>query len=145
MAELGKNELDISVESTYDGMIAVNSSGIADLFNKAAERITGLNAKDVLRKPAVDVIPNKRLQIVLEEGIAEIGKRRIWAVPYRRPSMIPQFLEKYGKLSERLDMSIRSKTISESEAMRHPLRTVLKQAPLPYAKKWQRNIGRPES
>ena len=53
MAELGKKELDISVESTYDGMIAVSSRGIAALFNKAAEQITGLNAKDVLGKPAV--------------------------------------------------------------------------------------------
>jgi len=76
MAELGKNEIDIIFESMYDGMIAVNSSGIVTLFNKAAGRITGCNAKDVLGKPAVGVIPNTRLHIVIEEGVTEIGQEQ---------------------------------------------------------------------
>ena len=77
MAGLGKNEIDIIFESTYDGMIAVNRNGIVTLFNKAAERMTGLSSKVVLGKPAVDVIPNTRLHIVLAEVVAEIGQEQI--------------------------------------------------------------------
>ncbi len=76
MAELGINELDIIFDSTYDGMVAVNNDGIVTLFNKAAERITGLRVREVLRQPAVRFIPNIRLHIVLAEGAAEIGQEQ---------------------------------------------------------------------
>lgn len=76
MEELHKSEIEIILDSTYDGMIAVKSDGVVTLFNKAAERITGLSAKDVVGKPAVDVIPNTRLHIVLAEGKPEIGQEQ---------------------------------------------------------------------
>jgi len=76
MSDIAKNEIDIIFDSTYDGMIAVNSSGVVTLFNKAAERITGLAAKDVIGRPAVDVIPNTRLHIVLAEGKPEINQEQ---------------------------------------------------------------------
>jgi len=76
MEELPKSEIEIIFDSTYDGMIAVKSDGVVTLFNKAAERITGLSAKDVIGRPAVDVIPNTRLHIVLAEGKPEIGQEQ---------------------------------------------------------------------
>jgi len=76
MEELPKSEIEIIFDSTYDGMIAVKSDGVVSLFNKAAERITGLNAKEIIGRPAVDVIPNTRLHIVLAEGKAEIGQEQ---------------------------------------------------------------------
>ena len=76
MTDLAKNDIDIIFDSTYDGMIAINSDGIVTLFNKAAERITGLKAKDMIGKRAVDVIPNTRLHHVLAEGAAEIGQEQ---------------------------------------------------------------------
>jgi PAS domain S-box-containing protein len=76
MEELPKSEIEIIFDSTYDGMIAVQSDGLVTLFNKAAERITGLSAKDVIGRPAVDVIPNTRLHIVLAEGRPEIGQEQ---------------------------------------------------------------------
>lgn len=76
MTDLAKNDIDIIFDSTYDGMIAINSDGIITLFNKAAERITGRKAKDMVGKPAVEVIPNTRLHHVLAEGVAEIGQEQ---------------------------------------------------------------------
>jgi PAS domain S-box-containing protein len=76
MTDLAKNDIDIIFDSTYDGMIAINNDGIVTLFNKAAERITGLRAKDMIGKPAVDVIPNTRLHLVLADGVAEIGQEQ---------------------------------------------------------------------
>ncbi len=76
MEELPKSEIETILDSTYDGMIAVQSDGVVTLFNKAAERITGLSAKDIIGRPAVDVIPNTRLHIVLAEGRPEIGQEQ---------------------------------------------------------------------
>jgi len=76
MTDLAKNDIDIIFDSTYDGMVAINSDGIVTLFNKSAERITGLRAEDMIGHPAVDVIPNTRLHLVLAEGVPEIGQEQ---------------------------------------------------------------------
>jgi len=76
MTAITTHELDIILDSTHDGMIAVNKTGVVTLFNKAAERITGLKAINVLNHPAVDVIPNTRLHIVLLEGKPEINQEQ---------------------------------------------------------------------
>jgi PAS domain S-box-containing protein len=76
MDAITARELDIILDSTHDGMIAVNRSGVVTLFNRAAERITGLKAESVIGKPAVDAIPNTRLHIVLREGKPEINQEQ---------------------------------------------------------------------
>lgn len=76
MEKPAKSEIEIILDSTHDGMIAVNSDGLVTLFNQAAERITGLAAEDIIGRPAVDVIPNTRLHIVLTEGRPEIGQEQ---------------------------------------------------------------------
>jgi PAS domain S-box-containing protein len=76
MTAITTRELDIILDSTHDGMIAINKSGVVTLFNKAAERITGLKAESVLNRPAVEVIPNTRLHVVLSEGKSEINQEQ---------------------------------------------------------------------
>lgn len=69
-------EIAVVLNSTHDGMIAVNAAGMVNLFNKAAERITGLRAGDVLGRPAVEAIPNTRLHIVLASGQQELNRQQ---------------------------------------------------------------------
>jgi PAS domain S-box-containing protein len=57
-------------------MIAVNEHGIVTLFNRAAERITGLQADKVIGRPAVEAIPNTRLHIVLSTGEPELNRQQ---------------------------------------------------------------------
>jgi len=76
MTAITSRELDIILDSTHDGMIAVDRSGIVTLFNRAAERITGLRAEAVIGRPARDVIPNTRLPIVLSEGKPELNQEQ---------------------------------------------------------------------
>jgi PAS domain S-box-containing protein len=71
-----KREIEIILDSTHDGMIAVNEAGLVTLFNKAAERITGLRAEELFGHPAVEVIPNTRLHIVLSTGEPELNQRQ---------------------------------------------------------------------
>ncbi len=68
--------METIVDSTHDGMIAVNEAGYVTLFNKAAERITGLNAKAIVGRPAVDAIPNTRLHYVLATGEPELNQQQ---------------------------------------------------------------------
>ena len=76
MASITQQEIEIILNSTHDGMIAVNGSGIVTVFNRAAERITGLKAEDVIGRVAVKVIPNTRLHIVLATGNEEINQQQ---------------------------------------------------------------------
>ena len=76
MADLTTREIDIILDSTHDGMIAVDRSGIVTLFNRAAERITGLKAETVLARPAIKVIPNTRLHVILAGGKPEINQEQ---------------------------------------------------------------------
>ncbi|MBS1126864.1 MAG: sigma-54-dependent Fis family transcriptional regulator [Nitrospirae bacterium] len=71
-----KREIDFILDSTHDGMIAVDRSGVVTLFNKAAERITGLQKETVVGHPAVEVIPNTRLHIILSVGEPELNQRQ---------------------------------------------------------------------
>jgi PAS domain S-box-containing protein len=69
-------ELDSILNSLHDGVIAVDASCRVILFNRAAERITGLRADAVMNRNAVDVIPNTRLHIVLREGKPELNQEQ---------------------------------------------------------------------
>lgn len=76
MHSITKREIEIILDSTHDGMIAVNRTGVVTLFNRAAERITGLDAGAVIGRPAVEAIPNTRLHIVLSEGKEELNRQQ---------------------------------------------------------------------
>jgi PAS domain S-box-containing protein len=71
-----KNYLDKILDSTHDGMIAVDEAGVVILFNRSAERITGLKADGIVGRKAVDVIPNTRLHIVLAQGEPELNQQQ---------------------------------------------------------------------
>jgi PAS domain S-box-containing protein len=69
-------ELEILLNSTHDGMIAVDAGGVITLFNRAAERIFGLRSSTVIGRKAVEVIPNTRLPIVLSSGQEELNQQQ---------------------------------------------------------------------
>ncbi len=77
MNAITKEEIEIILDSTHDGMIAVNEAGIVTLFNKAAGRITGLDGNKIAGHIAADVIPNTRLHIILSEGEPELNQQQI--------------------------------------------------------------------
>ncbi|WP_025026175.1 sigma-54 interaction domain-containing protein [Caldalkalibacillus mannanilyticus] len=68
-----QQELTIILNSTYDGMIAVNKEGLITLFNRAAERMIGITAEEAVGERSIKIIPNSRLDIVLQTGQPEIN------------------------------------------------------------------------
>ncbi|EOC99642.1 sigma-54 interaction domain-containing protein [Caldisalinibacter kiritimatiensis] len=71
-----RRELEVILNSTHDGMIAVDKKGIITLFNKAAERLTGIKANYALGKPVKEVIINTRLMYILETGDFELNRQQ---------------------------------------------------------------------
>lgn len=51
------------IENAHDAVITTNESGIVDLFNKAAERLFGYSAKDVIGKSVETIMPIDVAQI----------------------------------------------------------------------------------
>ncbi|RKD29999.1 sigma-54 interaction domain-containing protein [Thermohalobacter berrensis] len=71
-----RKELEVILNSTHDGMIAVNKDGIITLFNKAAEKLTGINMDYALGKPVKEVIQNTRLPYILKTGDLELNRQQ---------------------------------------------------------------------
>ncbi|MFC4769216.1 sigma 54-interacting transcriptional regulator [Effusibacillus consociatus] len=69
-----RHELAVILNSTHDGMIAIDQNGIIRLFNAAAERITGIRSQNAIGYPAKEIIPNTRLHLVLRSGQAELNQ-----------------------------------------------------------------------
>lgn len=70
--ETCKHELIFN--SSGDGMIVVDTSGIVTVFNHSAEKIFGLSKEKVIGKQILDVIPTSRLPHVLSTRETEINQ-----------------------------------------------------------------------
>ncbi len=64
---------DVIIDSTHDGMIAVDADYQVEIFNRAAEEILQLDRHDIIGKDVRKVIPNTRLHIVIQSGRAELN------------------------------------------------------------------------
>lgn len=56
------------IESITNGLVAVNRDNIITIFNQSAERIMGINRRDVIGKKASDALENSGLEKVLRTG-----------------------------------------------------------------------------
>ncbi len=65
--------LRVVVDSSHDGIVAIDRDERITLFNPAAERIFGLKAETVLGAPVGAIIPTTELPRVLKEGRSEYG------------------------------------------------------------------------
>jgi len=71
-----KDLLDLILNSTHDAIVAVDEEGVVSVFNPAAEKLVGKNARDVLGKHIRTVIPNTRLDQVIATGEAELNQKQ---------------------------------------------------------------------
>ena len=73
---LANEELEVILNSTYDGMVAVNALGVITVFNAAAGRLMGVEPEEMIGALAKDVIPNTRLTL-FETGKAELNHKQV--------------------------------------------------------------------
>ena len=65
--------LDMVLNSTYDGIVAIDAAGRVTMFNAASERLLGHSAKAVLGRHVNEVVPGTTLCQVLEDGRPQLG------------------------------------------------------------------------
>ena len=70
------HELTAILDAMYNGTVATNAEGEIIIFNRAAERITGIPAPEALGRNIRDIIPNSGLPRVLQTGVPELGQRQ---------------------------------------------------------------------
>ncbi len=77
MAKLLKEEarrryrLQAILDAAHEGIIAIDATGSVEIYNKAAERIFGIDAIKVVGKQIAECIPSTRLDQVVLSGRAE--------------------------------------------------------------------------
>ncbi len=71
-----ENTLQVVLNCSNDGVIAVDRNKKIILFNPAAERITGYSASEVMNQPVENFIRETRLPYVVDHGIEERNKRQ---------------------------------------------------------------------
>lgn len=68
---------DLIFNSTDDGMIVINVKGEIVFFNRSAEKIVGVQGKEVIGKQITDIIPNSELPRILETRRMETNQEQV--------------------------------------------------------------------
>ncbi len=69
-------EIDVILNSTHEGIVAVDRECRITIFNQAAERLIGVAAEQALNQHAAHIIPNTRLHLVMQSGQPELNQKQ---------------------------------------------------------------------
>ena len=72
-----KKEIELFLNSIHDAVIAIDKDAVITIFNKAAEELTKIKAKDAINKKVSDVIETTRLPLVLKTGESELNQLQL--------------------------------------------------------------------
>ncbi|MEY8414836.1 sigma 54-interacting transcriptional regulator [Tissierella praeacuta] len=67
-------ELQAMLEFAYEGIIVTDKDCIINIFNKAAEDITGIKRKDAIGRNVIEVIENTRLDRIIHYNTQELNQ-----------------------------------------------------------------------
>lgn len=71
-----KRDIELILNSTHDAILGVDTEGTITLFNKAAERLTGIDSKEALGRYVADVVKDTRLPYILQTGDSELNRQQ---------------------------------------------------------------------
>ncbi|QZY56080.1 sigma 54-interacting transcriptional regulator [Crassaminicella profunda] len=72
------NEFNAILDSTYNGIIAINKNEDIIVYNHSAERILGAKAQNTVGNAVRNILSNTRLPEVLKTGQIELGKKEVF-------------------------------------------------------------------
>ncbi|MBM7622789.1 sigma-54 interaction domain-containing protein [Sporohalobacter salinus] len=70
-----QRQQEIIINAIHDAMIAINQTGRITIINEAAKKLLGRD-KEYINKPVSEVVPNTRLDKVLQTGEKEINQQQ---------------------------------------------------------------------
>ncbi len=68
-------QMETVINSAYNPIIAIDDQGIIRIWNKAAEKMTKMNAEEVLGSFINDIIPESDLLNIVKTGVSQYGVR----------------------------------------------------------------------
>lgn len=71
-----KRDIELILNSTHDAIMGVDAEGIITVFNKAAERLIGIDAENALGKYVTDIVKDTRLPYILQTGDSELNRQQ---------------------------------------------------------------------
>lgn len=71
------SKMDIILNSTHDGMIAIDVNNTITLWNKSAEKMSGIISEEAIGKKIEEVMPTSKLPRVLKTKKTETNRRQI--------------------------------------------------------------------
>ncbi|PYZ98562.1 sigma-54-dependent Fis family transcriptional regulator [Alteribacter lacisalsi] len=89
------SKLELILNSTHDGMIAIDNNERITLINSRAEEMSGLKKEEVLGKPVGYALPSSELPRVLHTGKTEQNRRQ--TIRENRTIVATRFPMKQGK------------------------------------------------
>ncbi|KNZ70750.1 PAS modulated Fis family sigma-54-specific transcriptional regulator [Thermincola ferriacetica] len=75
--DISRAEMEVIMNVTHDAMIGIGLDGKINIFNRAAEKITGFKAEEVIGKNIKEVIPTTKLFEVMRTGCAELNQSQL--------------------------------------------------------------------
>ncbi|HMM21941.1 MAG TPA: sigma-54-dependent Fis family transcriptional regulator [Selenomonadales bacterium] len=69
-----KSTLESAIESIFEGIVVVDRDGTVTMMNQSYGEFIGVDAREMIGKHVVDVIPNTRMHIVAQTGKPEIAE-----------------------------------------------------------------------
>lgn len=61
------------LNSTHDGIVAIDAAGLITMFNAAAERLLGVRASDAIGRVVYHVVPGTKFATLLADGKPQLG------------------------------------------------------------------------
>ncbi|MBY6035565.1 sigma-54-dependent Fis family transcriptional regulator [Fictibacillus nanhaiensis] len=90
-------QLKTILDNTHDGMIVINQRLEITIFNKSAEKMTGLSREDTVGKSILEVMPNSQLPRVLDSGIEEVNQEQMLGNGTKIYTTRTPILDQYGR------------------------------------------------
>ncbi len=127
------------IDSTTDGIIAIDDTARITLFNKTAEDLFGLSQNQVAGCPVAEIIPNTRLPHVLRTGEPEIGevqligKRQIATkrIPIKTGGLVSGVVATFQEVSQlqKFEQSVRQKIHDKGLTAKFRLNQIIGDSP----------------
>lgn len=68
-------ELDVIIDSTHNAIVSIDENGKIKVFNRSAEVALGMNAREVIGRSVMEIIPNSGLLNVMKNGQVELLRK----------------------------------------------------------------------
>ena len=69
------NDLDLLIDSVYNGIVSIDHNKRVRIFNKSAEHIFGMNRNEIIGKPYEEVFPDGPLAEILHSGSIQNNRK----------------------------------------------------------------------